>query len=86
MKLRKERTALRAETLNWLRIYHNIYASDEFVAFLGFVDEESFRQVRQVDDFLLEEYLFTGLRNPMGMSLLAGYDHIICVPLSLGAP
>jgi len=83
LKLRKERTAELAEKLCWLSTYHNIYAPDEFVAFLGFVDEESFNQVRRVGDFLLEEYLFTGLRHPMGMSYLAGYNQFICTPLSL---
>ena len=57
--------------------------ADEFVAFLGFVDEESFNRVRHKGDLLLEEYLFTGLRHPMGMSYLAGYNQFICTPLSL---
>lgn len=83
LKLRKNRTAEQAKNLRWLRTYHNIYAPDEFVAFLGFSDEESFNRVRQVGDFLLEEYLFTGLRHPQGMSWLAGYNQFICTPLVL---
>ena len=83
LRLRKERTAEMAEKLCWLSTYHNIYAPDEFVAFMGFIDEESFSQVRRVRDFLLEEYLFTGLRHPSGMSYLAGYNQFICTPLSL---
>lgn len=83
VELRKERTAELAERLGWLGTYHNSYAPDEFVAFLGFLDEESFDQVRPVGDFLLEEHLFTGLRHPRGMSYLAGYNQFICTPLSL---
>ncbi|MFQ5835532.1 MAG: hypothetical protein ACE5HR_06390, partial [bacterium] len=83
LKLREERTAEMAEKLCWLSTYHNIYAPDELVAFLGFVDEESFNRVRRVGDFLLEEYLFTGLRNPTGMSYLASYNQFICTPLLL---
>ena len=83
LKLRRERTAEVAEKLSWLSTYHNIHGPDEFVALLGFADEESFNQVRRVGDFLLEEYLFTGLRHPKGMSYLAGYNQFICGPLSL---
>ncbi len=83
LKLRKERTAEMAEKLSWLSTYHNLYNPDEFAALLGFVDEESFSRVRRVGDLLLEEYLFTGLRSPVGMSYLAGYNQFICTPLSL---
>jgi len=82
-KLREERTAGIAKRLSWLSTYHNISNADEFVAFLGFVDQESFSRVRRVGDFLLEEYIFTGLRNPMGMSYLASYNQFICTPLVL---
>jgi hypothetical protein len=83
LKLRKDRSAEVAGKLGWLRVYHNIYNPDEFVAFLGFADEKSFNRVRGVGDFLLEEYLFTGLREPFGMSYLASYNQFICTPLSL---
>jgi len=83
LKLQKERTSALKEKLCWHRTYRNIYNLDEFVAVLGFVDEESFNRVRRVGDFLLEEYLFTGLRNPMGMSYLASYNQFICSPLSV---
>lgn len=83
LKLRKDRVTETAEKLSWLRIYHNSYNPDEFVALLGFVNEDAFNQVRNVGDFLLEEYLFTGLRKPFGMSLLAGYNQFICSPLLL---
>ncbi|MFW9983067.1 MAG: antibiotic biosynthesis monooxygenase [Candidatus Thorarchaeota archaeon] len=83
-KLRKQRTEKVEKKLSWLRTYHNIYAPDEFVAFLGFNDEESFNRVRLVGDFLLEEYLFTGLRQILGMSLIASYNQFICKPLDIG--
>jgi len=83
LKLRKNRVAEVAEKLSWLRIYHNSYNPDEFVALLGFVNRDVFNQVRSVGDFLLEEYLFTGLRKPFGMSYLAGYNQFICSPLLL---
>jgi hypothetical protein len=83
VNLRQRRVAETAEQLQWLRIYHNIYNPDEFVAFLGFANEETFNQVRSVGDFLLEEYLFTGIRKPLGMSYLAGYNQFICAPLFL---
>jgi hypothetical protein len=83
LALRKERTAEMQEKLTWLGTYHNIYNPDQFIAFLGFRDEEAFKQVRQVGDLLLEEYLFTGLRKPLGMSFLAGYNQFICTSFSL---
>lgn len=54
-----------------------------FVSFLGFPNEENFNKMRQISGFLLEEYLFTGLRSPMGMSYLAGYNQFVDTPLSL---
>ncbi len=84
LKLQKKRISAIKGKLRWLRIYRNIYNTDEFVAVLGFVDEKSFSRVRRVTDFLLEEYLFTGLRNPMGMSYLASYNQFVCTPLSIG--
>jgi len=83
LALRKERTAEMQEKLTWLGTYHNIYNPDQFIAFLGFRDEEAFKQLRQVGDLLLEEYLFTGLRKPLGMSFLAGYNQFICTSFSL---
>lgn len=83
LELRKERIAEMAERLHWMGTYHNIYNPDEFVAFLGFTNEEAFNQVRQAGEILLEEHLLTGLRNPMGMSKIAGYNQFICSPLVL---
>lgn len=83
LKLRNDRIAEVTERLDWLRIYHNRYNADEFVALLGFFNEEAFNGIRSVGNSLLEEYLFTGLRKPLGMSYLASYNQFICTPLSL---
>jgi hypothetical protein len=83
LKLRKDRTTEIMKNLCWLRIYHNRYSPDEFVAFLGFLDERSYNQVRSIGDFLLEEYLFTGLTNSMEMSQIASYNQFICTPISI---
>ncbi len=85
LKLRAERTAEMADRIHYLRTYHNTYAPDEFVSILGFRDEESFQKVRDVGELQLEEYLFTGLRNPMGMSYIAGYNQFVCTPLPVKA-
>ncbi|MFC2105447.1 hypothetical protein ACFLS5_01750 [Candidatus Bipolaricaulota bacterium] len=81
LKLREERTEEWRDKLPLLRTFHNTYAPDEFVAFVGFPSEEARSEIRQVGDLLLEEYLFTGLRNPMGMSYLASYNQFVCKPL-----
>ena len=81
--LRDEHVARMAGRLDWLAVYTNKYNEAEFVAFLGFVDERAFDAVREVGDLRLEEYLFTGLRTPLGMSYLAGYNQFTCTPLSL---
>lgn len=83
LALRTERVARVAEKIDWLRIYHNRYNADEFVALLGFRDEEAFDAVRDIDGFRVEEYLFTGLRSPLGMSYLANYNQFVCAPLFL---
>lgn len=83
LRLRSERAARVAGRIDWLRVYHNRYHPDEFVAMLGFRDEEAFNAVRDVEDFRLEEYLFTGLRKPLGMSYLANYNQFVCAPLAL---
>ncbi|MFC2078767.1 hypothetical protein ACFLSZ_02185 [Candidatus Bipolaricaulota bacterium] len=82
-ELREQRISEWKDRLPLLRIHHNIYAPDEFVAFLGFPSEEALSEMRQVGDLLLEEYLFTGLQDPMGMSCLAAYNQFICTPLVL---
>jgi len=82
-RLREERVSELKNKLPLLRIHHNTHAPDEFVAFLGFHTREAFDKIRQVGNLLLEEYLFTGLRDPMGMSYLAAYNQFICQPLAL---
>ncbi|MBI2263872.1 MAG: hypothetical protein HYU64_01660 [Armatimonadetes bacterium] len=83
LRLQRDRVLIVADRIDWLRLYHNRYHPDEFVAFLGFRDEKTFHAVCDVEGFRLEEYLLTGLRNPLGMSYLAGYNQFICSPLSL---
>ncbi|MFX1464647.1 MAG: hypothetical protein ACFFBF_16615, partial [Promethearchaeota archaeon] len=82
LKLRKERFEEVKENLQWMRIFHNISNNLEFVAFLGFSNEEQFNQLRQLGDFYLEEYLFTGIEEPFGMSCVANYNQFICKLLS----
>lgn len=86
MKRRKERIGDQANKLRWLRVFHNSHNTDEFVAMLGFDDEVQFNKVREVGEFLLEEYLFTGIEEAFGMSCLAGYNQFICTPLRLTTP
>lgn len=83
--LRDEHIARMADRLDWLRLYTNKCNAAEFVAFPGFVDEQAFDAARDVGDLLLEEYLFTGLRKPLGMSYLAAYNQFTCTPLSLAS-
>ena len=78
LELRKIRINRDKSNLEYLRIYHNTYNSCDFVALLGFSNEDEFNQKRKVGDLFLEEYLFTGLRNPLGMSYIANYNQFIC--------
>ena len=77
-KLRRERFKEVKQNLLWMRIFHNISNNLEFVAFLGYKNEEQFNQLRQLGDFFLEEYLFTGIEEPLGMSYVANYNQFIC--------
>lgn len=83
LRLRVDRLARVAGQIPWLRVYHNRYHADEFVALLGFRDAEAFGAVHGIEDFRLEEYLLTGLRKPLGMSYLANYNQFVCAPLPL---
>ncbi|MFC2078768.1 hypothetical protein ACFLSZ_02190 [Candidatus Bipolaricaulota bacterium] len=85
-ELREQRMAEWQGRLPLLRTYHNTHAPDEFVSFLGFPSEEALSEIRQVGDLLLEEYLFTGLKDPMGMSCLAAYNQFVCEPLVIPKP
>jgi len=81
LKLRKERVKELKSKIPWLSVYHNTYNPSEFVAFLGFRNEKEFKKARNIGELLLEEYLFTGLRDPLGMSYIAAYNQFICKPL-----
>ncbi|MBY8989581.1 MAG: antibiotic biosynthesis monooxygenase [Candidatus Lokiarchaeota archaeon] len=81
LEIRKERIREHREQFHWLRVFYNTYNSNEFVSFLGFNSEDYFNKIRKIDDYFLEEYLFTGLRNPLGMSYIANYNQFICKPI-----
>ncbi len=78
LDLRKKRIEEYREKLQWVSIFHNTYNSNEFIAVVGFKNEDSYRKVQKIGELYLEEYLFTGLRNPLGMSYLAAYNQFIC--------
>jgi hypothetical protein len=81
LKIREERIEEYREKIPWLNIFFNTYNSYEFVAYLGFRDEDEYKDIRNINELFLEEYLFTGLRKPLGMSLVANYNQFICKPL-----
>ncbi|MHA1970097.1 MAG: hypothetical protein ACW964_20175 [Candidatus Hodarchaeales archaeon] len=81
LKIREERINKYREKIPWLNIFYNTYNSYEFVVFMGFQDEDEYENIRNINDLFLEEYLFTGLRKPLGMSLVANYNQFICKPL-----
>lgn len=85
LQLRQERVEEYQEKIPWLSIFYNTYNSSEFVAYLGFHDEKEYQNIRETNEMLLEEYLFTGLRKPLGMSLIANYNQFVCKPLSLSS-
>lgn len=67
----------------WRRVYHNRYHRDEFIAMLGFGDHAAYQAASEVNGLRLEEVLFTGLREPLGMARVASYNQYICQPLML---
>jgi len=81
LEIRKIRFDEIKENIQWLSIFHNTYNLFEFVAFMGFENEDDYNKIRKIDEFYLEEYLFTGLRNPLGMSYIANYNQFICKPI-----
>lgn len=83
LKIRKERVTNYFDKIPWLSVYYNTYNSDEFIAYLGFHDKEEYQKIRERNGLLLEEYLFTGLRKPLGMSLIASYNQFVCKPLKV---
>ena len=83
IELRKNRIEENKELLQWVSIFHNTYNSNEFVAFMGFENKDYFNNIRKINDLFLEEYLFTGLRNPLGMSYIANYNQFICKTIKI---
>lgn len=69
--------------INFMRVFHNIYNSNEFVAFLGFKNKEEYESARNTNGLLIEEYLFTGLKDPFSMSYVAGYNQFVCNRITL---
>ena len=83
LNIRKVRIEECRNKIQWLRVYHNTYNSYEFVAYLRFRNKNEYNSVRKIDNMFLEEYLLTGLRNPLGMSYIANYNQFACEPLTL---
>jgi hypothetical protein len=83
LEFRKKRVTSLGQRFPWFGLFPNTYNSSEFVAFLGFESREAWAAVRSVEDMTIEEYLLTGLRVPMGMSLLAGFNQFLCKRLDL---
>ncbi|MHA2280513.1 MAG: hypothetical protein ACXAC5_06655 [Promethearchaeota archaeon] len=77
-EIRNKRIEELREQIQWLSVYHNTYNTNEFVAFMGFLNGEVYNKIKRLNDLFLEEYLFTGLRNPHGMSYIANYNQFIC--------
>ncbi|MHA1988022.1 MAG: hypothetical protein ACW98D_15405 [Promethearchaeota archaeon] len=78
LKIRNTRIEEFKEQIQWLSVFHNTYNTSEFVAFLGFLNQDEYNNIKKPNDLFLEEYLFTGLRNPFGMSYIANYNQFIC--------
>jgi hypothetical protein len=82
LKLQKERfSKIENQKIPWLRVYYNKYNSTEFVFFIGFKDQSEFEKNKRIGEFHLLEYLFTGIKEPLKMAKLAGYNQFICAPL-----
>jgi heme-degrading monooxygenase HmoA len=80
-ELRRKRIAEFKGKFPWLGLFFNTYHPSEFTAYLGFPDKAAYEALRKVEEMTLEEYLFSGLRTPMGMSLIAGYNQFVCRPI-----
>lgn len=78
LDLRKKRLEEFKGKLQWCSVFHNIYNSLEFVAYVGFKDEEEYKKIQHAGELFFEEHIFTGLRNPLGMSYIAAYNQFIC--------
>lgn len=78
LEIRDSRINEFKDQLKFMRVFYNIYNSNEFVAFLGFKDKEEYEASRNIGGLFIEEYLFTGLKDPFEMSYVAGYNQFIC--------
>ncbi len=78
LEIRNKRIEELKEQIQWLSVFHNTYNMNEFVAFMGFLNRDDYNKIKKPNDLFLEEYLFTGLRNPLGMSYIANYNQFIC--------
>jgi hypothetical protein len=66
----------------WLRVFENTYNPDEFTFFLGFSEREHHSMLVK-DGIALEEWLFTGLKDPLEMSAIAAYNQFHCRSIDL---
>ena len=83
LEISKKRLEEVKEKLQWVSVFRNTCHSGEFVAYLGFTDEKYYNKIRKINDIYLEEYLFTGLRKPLGMSYIASYNQFLCNSIDL---
>lgn len=83
LEIRYKRIEEFKERIQWLSVYHNTYNMNEFVAYMGFLNGDEYNNIKRPNDLFLEEYLFTGLRNPLGMSYIANYNQFICKSIKI---
>ncbi|MFA5161003.1 MAG: hypothetical protein WC421_02045 [Elusimicrobiales bacterium] len=77
-ELQRNRVAQFKDRFAWFGLYRNTYNPNEFAAYMGFKDKAAYDALRKVGEMTIEEYLLTGLRVPLGMSLIAGYNQFVC--------
>lgn len=73
---------VREEEIPWLRFYHNTCNHDDFAFFMGLTDEADRERLGR-DPYALEEYLSTGLDDPIEMSAIASYHRYLCKRLDI---
>jgi hypothetical protein len=67
--------------LRFWRTFYNYYNPAEFVGFMGWDSQENYEKQRMIEDLIIEEHCYTGLKN--GSSLLAGFNQFYCKPLKI---
>jgi len=67
--------------LGFCRVFCNYYNLAEFVGFMGWSSLKEYQEHRMIDDFTIEERLYTGLKK--GSSVLAAYNQFQCSPLKV---